>query len=71
MEVELKRAIHKAQQLGVGVSLSLILGGRQFDFDDLAVDIGGGGGGKGGRKGGKGGKGGRRVGGGGGNGGKD
>ncbi len=40
MEVELKRAIHKAQQLGVGVSLSLILGGRQFDFDDLAVDIG-------------------------------
>lgn len=42
MEVELKRAIHNAQQLGVGVSLSLILGGRQFDFDDLAVDIGGG-----------------------------
>ena len=40
MEIELKRAIQNAQQFGVSVSLSLILGSRQFDFDDLTVDIG-------------------------------
>ena len=40
MEMELKRAIQNAQQFDVSVSLSLILGSRQFDFDDLTVDIG-------------------------------
>ena len=44
MEVEeeitvaaLKRAIHESEQLGVGVSLSLILGHRKLDVDNLSL----------------------------------
>ena len=33
----LKRAIHESEQLGVGVSLSLILGHRKLDVDNLSL----------------------------------